>query len=63
MMALLNNWDIKDTNNKILLVRDGSAGRGELHYIVSDPGAVMLRATAGKIGAYITEAVATGRAA
>jgi hypothetical protein len=39
MMALLNNWDIKDTNNKILLVRDRDSGRNELHYIVSDLGA------------------------
>jgi hypothetical protein len=39
MMALLNNWDIKDTNNKILYVRNGTTGRDELHYIVSDLGA------------------------
>lgn len=39
MMALLNNWDIKDTNNKILLVRDEVTNRNELHYIVSDLGA------------------------
>jgi hypothetical protein len=38
MMALLNNWDIKDSNNKILYVPAGG-GRGELHYIVSDLGA------------------------
>jgi hypothetical protein len=38
MMALLNNWDIKDTNNKVLHVR-GAGGRDELHYIVSDLGA------------------------
>jgi hypothetical protein len=43
MMALLNNWDIKDTNNKILLVRNGNAGRSELHYIVSDLGATFGR--------------------
>jgi hypothetical protein len=39
MMALLNNWDIKDTNNKVLLLRGGESGRNELHYIVSDLGA------------------------
>jgi hypothetical protein len=39
MMALLNNWDIKDANNKILHVRNGAAGRDELRYIVSDLGA------------------------
>lgn len=39
MMALLNNWDIKDTNNKILHVRNEVNGREELQYIVSDLGA------------------------
>jgi hypothetical protein len=39
MMALVNNWDIKDTNNKVLSVRGGESGRDELHYIVSDLGA------------------------
>ena len=39
LMALVNNWDIKDTNNKVLHVRGGSDGRDELHYIVSDLGA------------------------
>jgi hypothetical protein len=46
MMALLNNWDIKDTNNKVLLVRDGNTGPGELHYIVSDLGATFGRVKA-----------------
>jgi hypothetical protein len=41
-MALLNNWDIKDTNNKVLFVRD-AAGRGELRYVVSDLGATFGR--------------------
>jgi hypothetical protein len=39
MMALLNNWDIKDANNKILRVRNEATGRNELHYVVSDLGA------------------------
>jgi len=39
MMALLNNWDIKDTNNKILHVGNEGGGRDELQYIVSDLGA------------------------
>ena len=38
MMALLNNWDIKDSNNKILVV-DGKNGRKELRYEVHDLGA------------------------
>lgn len=43
MMALLNNWDIKDTNNKILRVRNQNTGRSELHYVVSDLGATFGR--------------------
>jgi hypothetical protein len=38
MMALINNWDIKDTNNTILVVRTDS-GDNELRYIVHDLGA------------------------
>ena len=37
MMALINNWDIKDSNNEILHVR-GPQG-DELQYIISDLGA------------------------
>lgn len=37
MMALLNNWDLKDSNNKILYVDDNN--RPELRYIISDLGA------------------------
>lgn len=45
LMALLNNWDLKDANNRIL--HDVEAG--ELHYVVSDLGA-----TFGKTGNFIT---------
>jgi hypothetical protein len=38
MMALLNNWDIKDSNNKINVVRDERTGSNELHYFVGDLG-------------------------
>jgi hypothetical protein len=37
LMALLNNWGLKDENNKIYLVD------GELHYLVSDLGASFSR--------------------
>jgi hypothetical protein len=37
MMALINNWDIKDSNNEILLV--GSPSGNELRYVISDLGA------------------------
>jgi hypothetical protein len=36
LMALMENWDLKDENNRILVVRNGS--NTELHYIVSDLG-------------------------
>jgi len=43
MMALLNNWDIKDTNNKVLHSRNPETGREELQYVVSDLGATFGR--------------------
>jgi hypothetical protein len=43
MMALLNNWDIKDENNKILYVPNADGTTGELRYIVSDLGATFGR--------------------
>jgi hypothetical protein len=45
MMVLLDNWDIKDENNKILRVRDAESGSDELDFIISDLGA-----TFGKTG-------------
>jgi len=36
LMALMENWDIKNENNRILVVQKGN--RNELHYIVSDLG-------------------------
>lgn len=49
LMVLLENWDIKDDNNKILLVRDEQTGRSELQYIISDLGA-----TFGKTGGIVS---------
>jgi hypothetical protein len=37
MMALINNWDMKDANNQILVSRGGTDS-GELRYIISDLG-------------------------
>ncbi len=48
MMVLLNNWDIKDDNTKVLQVKS-EAGENELHYIVSDLGA-----TLGKTGNFMS---------
>ena len=49
MMVLIGNWDIKDSNNRILRVRNEQTGDVELRYIVSDLGA-----TLGKTGGIIT---------
>src|ERR1043165_567672 len=39
MMALLNNWDLKEENNKILYAPGEGGGRDELRYAVTDLGA------------------------
>lgn len=44
MMAMVNNWDLKNPGNNITLLKTGSRGN-ELHYVVSDLGA-----TFGKTG-------------
>jgi hypothetical protein len=36
LMALMENWDLKDSNNRVLLAR--GAGGNELRYIISDLG-------------------------
>ena len=36
MMALINNWDLKDSNN--VIVQTGTNGREELRYMISDLG-------------------------
>src|SRR5437588_605623 len=38
LMALLNNWDLKDTNN-VVIFAPGRGRRGELRYVISDLGA------------------------
>jgi hypothetical protein len=45
MMALVNNWDLKDENNKVVYVPGEGGGEGELRYLISDLGA-----TFGKTG-------------
>jgi len=49
LMSLMNNWDLKDENNKILFVPKGQSGGPELQYIQSDLGA-----TFGKTGGFIS---------
>ena len=49
LMILLENWDIKDENNKILFVKNNETGKGEMRYIISDLGA-----TFGKTGNFVT---------
>jgi hypothetical protein len=48
LMALMNNWDLKDENNQVLMVK-GADGGNELRYVVSDLGA-----TFGKTGGGLT---------
>lgn len=48
LMSLMNNWDLKDDNNKIIFVPDGPGGP-ELRYILSDLGA-----TFGKTGGFLS---------
>jgi hypothetical protein len=48
LMALLNNWDLKTSNNKVLQVT-GVDGRIERQYVISDLGA-----TFGKTGGFIS---------
>ena len=48
LMGLINNWDLKDANNKVVWV-PGEGGQGELRYVISDLGA-----TFGKTGNFIT---------
>jgi len=49
MMSLMNNWDLKDENNRILYLPKGESGGPELHYILSDLGA-----TFGKTGGFMS---------
>jgi hypothetical protein len=48
VMALINNWDMKDDNNQILAIRGETTG-GELRYIISDLGGSF-----GKTGGFIS---------
>jgi hypothetical protein len=49
MMLIINNWDIKDDNNKILVVHDKETGDREVRYIISDLGGSL-----GKTGGVIS---------
>ena len=39
LMGLLENWDMKDDNNRVIYVPGRDGARGELRYVVSDLGA------------------------
>jgi hypothetical protein len=41
MMLLINNWDMKDSNNKILMTHNEATGQPELLYVISDLGGSM----------------------
>ena len=49
LMAFLNNWDLKDDNNKLIYVPGTDGAQGEMHYILSDLGA-----TFGKTGGFMS---------
>ncbi len=49
LMSLLNNWDLKDDNNRILFVPAAANGQAQLQYIISDLGA-----TFGKTGGFLS---------
>jgi hypothetical protein len=49
LMAFLNNWDLKDDNNKLIYVAGSEGAQGEIHYILSDLGA-----TFGKTGGFMS---------
>jgi hypothetical protein len=41
MMLLLGNWDIKDSNNRILVAQDEQTGEEQVRYVVSDLGGTL----------------------
>jgi hypothetical protein len=41
MMVLINNWDMKDSNNQILVAKNEVNGAPELRYIISDLGGTL----------------------
>ncbi len=49
LMAFLNNWDLKDDNNKLVYVPGSDGAQGEMHHIISDLGA-----TFGKTGGFMS---------
>lgn len=49
MMLLINNWDMKDSNNQILLAKNETSGEPEQRYIISDLGGSL-----GKTGGIIS---------
>ncbi len=46
MMILLNNWDVKESNNRVLITAFPGQQRQEFRYVVTDLGATMGRADA-----------------
>jgi len=38
MMVIINNWDMKDSNNQILAAKHQTSGESELRYVISDLG-------------------------
>jgi hypothetical protein len=56
LMGLLENWDMKDDNNKIVYVPGGNGAPGELRYVVSDLGATFGKTDSpGGVGSWLRQ--------
>jgi hypothetical protein len=56
LMGMLENWDMKDDNNKIVYVPGESGGQNEMRYLVSDLGATFGKTDSpGGVGSWLRQ--------
>jgi hypothetical protein len=56
LMAMLENWDIKDDNNKMIYVPGAGGAQGEMRYVISDLGATLGKTDSpGSIGGWLAQ--------
>jgi hypothetical protein len=56
LMAMLENWDMKDDNNKIVYVPGEAGAEGELRYMISDLGATFGKTDSpGGVGSWLRQ--------
>jgi len=56
LMAMLENWDMKDDNNKIVYVPGAAGAQGELRYMISDLGATFGKTDSpGGVGSWLRQ--------